>query len=169
MKLFLNCAPKLWPWLTVIAICISLEGGALYFQEIIGLFPCELCIYTRVWLTAIVLVCIVGIFIRFWQWPRRIALFLLIALSVGLSYTTWQLMGLEYGWNTDGACSLVANFPSWAPLDAWFPMLFRVQDACSATPTVIFGLSMAEGLTGVCLGYLSAFGIALYGDFTKQA
>lgn len=167
MNILLNASPRLWPWITVIIICIGLEGGALYFQEVIGLYPCELCIHTRVWLTGIALVCLLALFVRGYTWPRRIGLFALLALTLGLSRTTWQLMALDYGWGYESDCGLVSVFPSWAPFDEWLPILFRVQDACSATPEVAFGLSMADGLTGVCLGFLACFGIALYGDFKR--
>ncbi|WP_018013851.1 disulfide bond formation protein B [Teredinibacter turnerae] len=168
MNILLNAAPRLWPWLTVIAVCVGLEAGALYFQEIVGLYPCELCIYTRVWLTGMALVALIGIFVRGFTWPRRLALLALFGLTLALCRTTWKLLGIDYGFGNDGACSLVANFPSWAPLDQWWPMLFMIQDACSATPEVMFGLSMADGLAGVCVGFIACLLLAIVGEFKSR-
>jgi disulfide bond formation protein DsbB len=152
-------------WAALIAVCVGLEAGAVYFQEARMQFPCELCIYTRVWLAAIALVAVPGLLLRKTLWPMRGLLVVELGLTIGLGTVVWELLALEHGWAGAGACSMFPNFPSWAPLDEWFPTLFRVQGPCMATPVVALGLTMADGLTGVTLGFLVALGLALIGSF----
>jgi disulfide bond formation protein DsbB len=152
-------------WAAVIAIGVGLEAGALYYQQALMYFPCELCIYTRVWLAGIALLAIVGLLVRRHVWPLRAVLAGELLLTMGLAGVVWKLLAIDYGFAGDGTCSLQARFPSWAPLDTWLPVMFRVQDTCGPTPEVLFGLTMGDGLAGVTAGFLLAFGAALFGTF----
>ena len=152
-------------WAAVVGICVALEAGAVYYQEALMYFPCELCIYTRVWIAAIALVALLGLVVRKQVWLMRAVLVAQIGLCLGLAGVVWKLIAIDYEFASDGACSLYPNFPSWAPLDQWFPMLFSVQASCGKTPEIVFGLSMADGLAGVTLGFLVAFTLALVGSF----
>jgi disulfide bond formation protein DsbB len=154
-------------WVAVSVICVGLEAGAVYFQLTQMQFPCELCIYSRVWLAAIALVAIAGLLLRNTLWPLRVVIAAELLFSMGLASVVWQLLGLEYGFGGAGACSMFPNFPSWAPLDQWLPVLFQVQGPCAATPQVIAGLSMADGLAGVAVGFIVAFALALVGTFLR--
>lgn len=156
-------------WAAVIAICVALEAGAVYYQEALMYFPCELCVYTRVWIAAIGLLAVVGLFVRTLRWPVRAVLVGEIALCLGLAGVVWKLLALDYGFADAGACNLYAQFPSWAPLDDWLPMLFRVQATCGETPEVLFGLSMGDGLAAVTLGWLVAFTAGLVGSFADRS
>ncbi|SMF53994.1 disulfide bond formation protein DsbB [Alteromonadaceae bacterium Bs31] len=160
----LNCGDKRWPYLTLLFICLALEGGAVLFQEVYNYYPCELCIYTRVWMTFIVLFCIVGLLVRNKLYLRRLGILALLILTSGLAHVVYRLIAIEYGFNADGACSLVANFPSWARLDEWMPTLFLVQDSCGVTPTIIFGITMAEGLVLAVAGFYLALITAFIGS-----
>jgi len=164
----LNLGDKWWAWTAVISICVLLEGGAVFFQEFLDYYPCEQCVYTRVWMTGIVLVGIVGLISRRNLWARRIVILTEIVLTLGLAQVTWRLLGFDYGFGADGACYMVAQFPSWARLDEWFPTLFMVQEACGPTPEVIFGLTMSDGLAGTCIGFITAFSFAFAGTFVRK-
>lgn len=152
-------------WALVIAICVALEAGAVYYQEALMYFPCELCVYTRVWIAAIALLALLGLLVRKRRWPTRAVLIGEIALCLGLAGVVWKLLALDYGFAEAGACNLYAQFPSWAPLDEWLPVLFRVQATCAETPEVLFGLSMGDGLAAITMAFLAAFGAGLIGSF----
>lgn len=154
-------------WAAVAVICFALEAGALYYQQSLLYFPCELCIYARVWLAAIGLVALAGLVLRHAVWWMRALILVEIALVLGLGRTVWKLLAIDYGFAGVGACSLYARFPEWAPLDLWFPAMFRVQGPCGETPEVVLGLSMADGLAVTTLGFLLAFAIALAGSFVR--
>jgi disulfide bond formation protein DsbB len=155
-------------WAAVILICIGLEAGALYFQLERMQFPCELCIYTRVWIAAIALTAAAGLMLRNTVWPARLAIAVELILSIGLATVVYELLALEYGFAAFGACSIYPNFPSWAPLDQWLPVLFKVQGPCAATPEVLFGLSMADGLAGITAAFIASFALALVGSLTAR-
>ena len=163
-----NSGEKWQSWLAVIAICVGLVAWAVYHQEALLQYPCEMCIYTRVWLVAMALAALPGLALRKTVWPRRALIAVELILSIGLARVVWQLLGLEYGFGGAGVCSMFPNFPSWAPLDQWFPLLFQVQGPCSATPEVMLGLSMADGLAVVTVCFLAAFALALYGSFRTK-
>ncbi len=167
-KALLHSGDKRWPYMTLLLICLLLEGGAVLFQEVFKYYPCELCIYTRVWMTGIVLACLFGLFVRKNLWLRRLAIATLLALTAGLAHVVYRLLAIEYGFGSDGACKLVADFPSWARLDEWMPTLFLVQEACGKTPTVIFGITMAEALVVAVAGFILALVTAFAGTFVDQ-
>jgi disulfide bond formation protein DsbB len=157
--------PRRWQaWAAVFLICVGLLGGALYFQEVKQDYPCELCIYTRVWIAAIALVAVAGLALRKTVWPLRLVVAAELILSIGLATVVWKLLGLEYRFGPPGACGLNANFPEWARLDDWLPALFEVQGPCMATPTVLFGLSMADGLAVVSTLFVLSFALALVAE-----
>lgn len=151
-------------WAAVILIPVGLLAAAVYYQKAQFQYPCELCIYARVWLAAIALVGVAGLALRNRVWPIRLLVAAELLLSIGLAIVVWKLLGLEYGFGAPGACSINANFPAWARLDDWLPVLFEVQGPCAATPTVLFGLSMADGLAVVAAGFVATFALALVGE-----
>ena len=162
---FLGNLPRRWQaWAAVILISVGLLAGALYFQIAERKYPCELCIYTRVWIAAIALVAVAGLALRKTVWPLRLVIAAELALSIGLATVVWDLLGLEYGFGAPGACGMNPDFWAWAPLDAWLPVLFQVQGPCMATPIVLFGLSMADGLAVITTLFMLSFALALVAE-----
>lgn len=163
-KQILNAGQTLWFWLAVFSLCVALDLGALFYQHVLHVYPCELCIYTRVWLFAIALVALLAIFIKKWVWARIAMSLASLILALGLSLETWNLIVVEYSLGDGGACAFFANFPSWAPLDKWMPAIFEVQDFCQATPKVFLGISMAHVLALVSFSLVVAFSSVLVGS-----
>lgn len=162
---FFGTLPRRWQaWAAVILIPVGLLAVAVYYQQAQFQYPCELCIYARVWLAAIALVGVAGLALRNRVWPTRLLVAAGLLLSIGLANVVWKLLGLEYGFGAAGSCSFNPNFPAWARLDDWLPMLFEVQGPCAATPTVLFGLSMADGLAVIATGFVASFALALVGE-----
>ena len=162
---FFGSLPRRWQaWTAVILVSVGLLGGALYFQEVENDYPCELCIYIRVWLVAIALVAVAGLALRRSVWPLRLLVAAELLLSIGLATDVWALLGLEYGFGAPGACGRYPDFPAWAPLHEWLPTLFEVQGPCMATPTVLFGLSMADGLAVITTLFVLSFALALVAE-----
>ncbi len=155
-----QASSKLWFWLAPLLLCVTMLAGALYYQYVLNIYPCELCIYVRVWVILIALVCLLGALLRSLPWARIALLLGLASLSYGLSQDVWVLLSIDYRWPTDGACSFVAYFPEWAPLDKWWPAMFEVQDLCQPTPFLMFNISMADALAASCLLF---FVMAAYG------
>lgn len=153
-----------WFWLAIIGVCVALEGGALFYQHVLEIYPCELCIYVRVWIAGIFLLAIAGLLLKRSTLGGLIACTSGLVLSLGLATETYNLMVVEYNWGGGGACSFFPNFPEWAPLDQWIPFLFQVQEVCKATPEIIFGISMADSLAIVSLALIVIFAVSIVGS-----
>lgn len=144
-----------WFWLLPAILCALMLVGALFYQYVLDTYPCELCIYVRVWVIAIGLTSLLGLALRQFLWAKIALLLGMLALSYGLAQDVWVLLSIDYRWPTDGACSFVAYFPEWAPLDKWWPAMFEVQDLCQPTPYLIFKISMADALAASCVFFFA--------------
>lgn len=132
-------------WLAVLAISVSFEAVALYYQYVLGEAPCVMCIQVRLWLFALIIVALVALA----QLRLRIRLvpvhLLTIVISAGLLERSYRLLGTERGFVT-GECGFDLGLPAWFTPDKWLPGLFEVQTTCGYTPVLPFGISMAEAL-----------------------
>lgn len=149
-----------WYWAALIVMGLSMEAVALYFQYGLDLGPCFHCIYSRIWVLGMVLVALLGLGLyRF-----AIANILLHALNTGLMFgllhTSQQLLATERH-TIFGSCDMVLGLPSWFALDSWFPSVFAVWEPCGETPELLFGITMAEGLTVFSWGMLLLSGVLL--------
>jgi disulfide bond formation protein DsbB len=132
-----------WAGLVVIGLCF--EGVALYYQYVLELQPCVLCIQVRIWVMALILVSLLAIWIRRNAYLNLLAHMLTVVIAIGLLERSYQLLGTERGF-TYSDCGLDLGMPAWFALDSWFPAMFKVQTSCGYTPELLFGVTMAEAL-----------------------
>ena len=127
---------------------IALLGVALYYQYALGDEPCQVCIHARLWVVAFTLVALI-VLVTPQTSPLRVVgnVGVLIA-GAGLIERARYLYRLENGIG-DGSCQFQLGMPDWFAVDRWMPWLFEVRNLCSFTPTMLFGLSMAESLMGL--------------------
>ncbi|WP_370206385.1 disulfide bond formation protein B [Pararhodobacter marinus] len=118
----------------------ALLGGALYFQFVVGLAPCDLCIEQR-WphLAAV----IIGLLVLFF--PNR----WLMALGALAAATSGALgvyhTGVERGWwEGPTACSGTADISSLSPSDALDAIMAAPVVRCTDVAWEFLGLSMAS-------------------------
>ncbi len=134
-----------WYWLAVIIAGFSLEAVALFYQHVLGEPPCVLCIHSRICVLAGILFGIVGLFgakVTAVRFTAQIGLLTSLLMLLSKSWTTVLVERGLY----DGNCGMDPGFPTWFPLDSWFPNLFQVWTMCGFTPNFLFGLTMGEGL-----------------------
>jgi disulfide bond formation protein DsbB len=155
-------------WWAVAALMLALEAGALLFQHVWHYYPCEVCVYVRVWVLALLLLALLAQVLRQCWWGRLVAVLAGLGLTVGLANESWNLVKIEYGVSGGGSCAFKANFPAWAPLDKWLPSVFEVQDFCKATPELLWGISMTDVLVMVSAGLLVVLTVALAGTLLKR-
>ncbi|MBF0470820.1 MAG: disulfide bond formation protein B [Gammaproteobacteria bacterium] len=136
---------SIYYWLTVALLALSFESLALFYQYQLHYGPCVLCIQTRVWVLALLMVGLLGIGLCRWRWGGTLLHLLTLGVGIGLLERSWQLLGTERGW-IFGSCSMDPGFPLWFALDRWLPQLFAPTEACGYTPELLFGVTMAEGL-----------------------
>ena len=134
-----------WYWLMLVLLGMAFESVALFYQHILDELPCVLCIHVRLLMLALILVSLVAVFIRRFQWLNATAHLLTVLVAALLLERSYQLLGTERGF-TFGDCGMDLGLPSWLPLDSWFPAVFQVQTSCGYTPELLFGISMAEAL-----------------------
>lgn len=134
------------PWLLLAFSAFALELCALYFQHIMKLEPCVMCVYERLTMLGIVLAGLVGsiapqnIIIRllaFGLWALNAVWGLLLAME----HTDYQLNPSPFA-----TCDFFPNFPSWAPLHEWLPWLFNPTGDCADIVWQFFGYSMPQWL-----------------------
>jgi len=145
MKTFYNFGNSRFFWISGLVYLLLMESIALYFQYILDMEPCSLCVQIRAWVLGAMILSIFTSFVctKFiWRW---IGLTLTIALLIGGLYTSWYSWRVEKG-EIISSCSLGAGFPGFMPLDDWVPWLFSAQGICGQSPDMWFGLSMNEGL-----------------------
>ena len=135
-------------WIALaIAGCASL-AVALYYQYVLGDEPCQVCIHARLWVIAFTLIALVMLTTPQHRLIRVVANTAVLIACAGLTERARYLYRLENGIG-DGSCQFQLGMPRWFAVDQWMPWLFEVRNLCSFTPTMLFGLSMAESLMGL--------------------
>jgi disulfide bond formation protein DsbB len=141
-----NLPKQRWPWLLLATSALFLELCALYFQHIMKLEPCVMCIYERLPVIGIFLAGLVGACA-----PRKLSI-RLIGFSGWIVSAVWGLLlaieHTDYQLNPSpfNTCDFFPNFPSWAPLHQWVPWLFNPTGDCSEIVWQFLGYSMPQWL-----------------------
>ncbi len=144
-----------WPWLVLALSALGLELSALYFQYFLELDPCVLCVYERTAVMGILLAGIVGAIAPRLAVLRWTGLLLWGASAVWGLFTALKHVGIQIG-ELDLTCSYMADFPSWAPLDQWWPAVFMPTGFCGDIQWVFLGLSMPQWMVVIMILYLVA-------------
>lgn len=154
-------------WLLLFLSGFALEGCALYFQHIMGLAPCVMCIYERLALLAIMAAGLLG-FIAPKVWVIRwLALILGIfgavkGLLLAIKHTDYQLHPAP--WNQ---CTFFVDFPPTLPLNKWFPNLFEATGSCNDITWQFLNLTMPQWLIGIFAIYLSLLIVVTLSQFKR--
>ncbi len=154
-----------WGLLSLSALLFELCG--LFFQHVMGLPPCVMCIYERVAFLGIALAGLLGM-LQPRLWPLRWAALLLWGYS-SLQGLQLSLQHVDYQMNPSpfNTCSLFAEFPTWLPLDRWLPWLFNPTGDCAEIQWQFLGWSMPQWLVLIFGAYLAVFLIIALANLTK--
>lgn len=132
-------------WLVMALFALTLELTALFYQYVLDYGPCVLCIHVRVYLLGLLIISIIGVAVK-QSVKAQVATHLLsLILFSGLLERSYQLLGTERGF-VFSECNMESGLPSWLALDQWFPLVFKIHEACGYTPVLLFGVTMAEAL-----------------------
>ncbi len=141
-------------WFLMFLTTLGLELTALFFQHIMLLEPCVMCIYERVALFGIMGAALLGLCNPKQPAIRWSALVLWI-------YSAWQ--GLLLAWEHNQlqvnpspfqTCDFMVRFPSWLPLNKWMPGIFEAYGDCAQDQWHWLGLTMPGWLIVVFAAYL---------------
>jgi len=150
-------------WLALAASALVLEACALYFQYVLELQPCVMCVYIRIAVLGLLAAALIGAiapgrpsvqFLGFAGWA--------VAAAEGLALSRELIAIQEAGpYSLEVACSFLPNFPAWMPLHEWFPAFLMPTGSCTDDVWQWLGLSMAQWLQWVFLAYLVALAVVL--------
>ena len=158
-----NLSKLRWPWLLLGASALFMELCALFFQHVMHLNPCVMCIYERIPMITIFLAGLLGasapgnLFIR------------LIAFSTWIVSAVWGLLlsiehtNYQFHPSPFATCDFFPNFPTWAPLHQWVPWLFNPTGDCSDIVWQFLGYSMPQWLIVSFSIYIAIFIVVAIG------
>lgn len=155
-------------WWILAGSALALEMAALWFQYGMGLDPCVMCVYERVAVIGLVAAGLCG-----GLSPGRAVLrwcgYLLWAVSAlwGLRLAL-RHVAIQTDPTAAFSCSFAAEFPTWLPLDAWFPAVFLPTGYCTDVQWQWLSLSMAQWMIVVFAIYLVILAGVLYLELTRR-
>ncbi|RJG42558.1 disulfide bond formation protein DsbB [Motilimonas pumila] len=164
MQYLHQLAQQRWPWLLLAFSALCLELSALFFQHVMMLEPCVMCIYERIAMLGVIAAGLIGaINPQFW-------------LTRWLGFASWITAGIwglllaiehvDYQLNPSPfyTCDFVPNFPQWLPLHQWVPWLFNPNGDCGEIVWQFLGYSMPQWLI-VCFAiYIVIFAVVIVGQ-----
>ncbi|MDU6684889.1 MAG: disulfide bond formation protein DsbB [Enterobacteriaceae bacterium] len=161
MLRYLNkCSHGRGAWLLMAFTALALELVALWFQHVMLLKPCVLCIYERSALFGVMGAGIVGAIAP--KTPLRF-----VAILIWL-YSAWRGIQLAYEHTMIQlhpspfmTCDFAARFPSWLPLDKWIPQVFVASGDCAEKQWQFLSLEMPQWLLGIFVAYFVVAALVL--------
>ncbi|HHX8541442.1 TPA: disulfide bond formation protein DsbB [Vibrio diabolicus] len=152
-------------WLLLLLFVVFFEACALYFQHVMMLAPCVMCIYERVAMMGVGVAAIVGLMA-----PNNPIFRWLGLIGWGLSSYKGLLLAqqhVDYQFNPSpfATCDLFVTFPSWAPLNQWAPWIFEAYGDCSKIVWQFLDLSMPQWLVVIFAGNLIALALIVIAQF----
>jgi len=147
---------KAWQLLAISAL--GLEFAALFFQYVLELKPCIMCIYQRVAIWAIFFAGVIGSFTNKFILGRLISYVLwatgaIWGLIIALEHVEMQTSTMAFLFS----CEFIPNFPSWAPLHEWLPILFEASGDCGDIDWQFLGYSMPQWMVVIYAIYTTLF------------
>ena len=135
-----------WYWLGLIVSSALMAVAYFYFQQALGLAPCPLCIFQRVCVVAIGLVCVLGIIFK----PRKLGSKLLAFLNVVFSLLGLIIAGRQVWLQHLPADQVPECGPDLAFMMDVFPLqeviakVFRGSGECAEVQWQFLSFSMPE-------------------------
>ncbi|MFC3023448.1 disulfide bond formation protein DsbB [Vibrio zhugei] len=155
------------PWLLLFAFVVFFEGCALFFQHVLGLAPCVMCIYERIAMLGIGGAALIGAIApnnRVFRWVG-------LLLWGGCTYKGVRLalehVNLQFHPSPFTTCDRFVTLPSWLPLNDWMPWMFKAYGDCGDIVWQFLSLSMPQWLVIIFIGNLVAFALLITSQCVK--
>jgi len=142
-----------WYWFAYIIIGFNLMASALYFQYFLDEPPCVSCIHIRLWISLLVIVAIVALFVSDNKIMNLFANLSTLLIAVAFIERSYFSLGVERGFIFSD-CGFSLGLPTWFAIEQWLPWLYRVETPCGYTPELLFGITMAEMLVLMSVVFL---------------
>ncbi|MDR9829539.1 disulfide bond formation protein DsbB [Vibrio sp. FNV 38] len=155
-------------WLLLLAIIVCFEATALYFEHVMLLAPCVMCIYERVAMLGITGAALLGALAPGNSLVRWLGL-------IGWGFSAYRGLSLSiehvnYQFNPSPfkTCDIFVSFPDWLPLNKWVPWMFEAYGDCSKVVWEFLSLSMPQWLVIIFAGNLIALGVIVVAQFVSK-
>ena len=155
-------------WSLLFIFIVFFEACALFFQHVMNLSPCVMCIYERVAMMGIGGAALIGLIAPHNPMVRWLGLAAWGASSYeGLKLA---LRHVEYQFNPSpfATCDLFVVFPDWAPLNKWIPWMFEANGDCAKIVWEFLTLSMPQWLVIIFAGNLIVLAFIVIAQFVKN-
>ncbi len=150
MKFFSNLTTNRSAWLLLAISAFTIELCALFFQYVMDLKPCIMCVYQRLAIAAIFTAGLIGFL------ACKSTIVRLVAYALACTGSLWGLIiAIEHVdmQNNTGSlffsCEFIPNFPSWAPLHEWIPFLFEATGDCAKISWTFLSYSMPQWMVAI--------------------
>jgi protein dithiol:quinone oxidoreductase len=157
-------------WCLLLLCVIFFEACALFFQHVLMLAPCVMCIYERLAMLGIGGAAIVGLIL-----PNNILVRAIALLGWGIGAYKGLVLSLEHvnyqlHPSPFATCDLFVKLPSFLPLDKWMPWMFEASGECSKIVWRFLTLTMPQWLVIIfAANLLVCFVFILVQPFSKKA
>lgn len=162
MNYLSNITTSQRPWLLLAASALGLELSALFFQYVLDLAPCIMCVYQRLAILAIFAAGAIG------STGHNNILARTLAYILWGTGAIWGLIialeHVEMQGNSGSlffSCEFIPNFPIWAPLHEWIPFLFEATGDCGEISWQFFDYSMPQWMIVVYALYTLTLAIVV--------
>lgn len=155
-------------WALLLGFIIFFEACALFFQHVMLLPPCVMCIYERVAMMGIAGAAMIGLCA-----PQNAVIRWAGLAAWGASaYVGFRLAirHVDYQFNPSpfATCDLFVVFPDWAPLNKWAPWMFEATGDCSEIVWQFLTYSMPQWLVVIFAANLVALAVIVVSQFVKS-
>ncbi len=155
---------RVWLLLGITAFFLALSS--IYFQHVMLLQSCVMCIYERCAIFGILGSSIVGVLAP--KTPLRYVSIVLWIYSAGQGVQfSWKHTMMQLHSSALSTCNFFITFPSWLPLDRWLPMLFQASSNCENRQWTYFSLTIPQWLLGIFFIYIVIAVIMLVAQFVR--
>ncbi|MGL1957122.1 MAG: disulfide bond formation protein DsbB [Colwellia sp.] len=162
MKFLSDFTTNSTAWLLLALSALGLELSALYFQYVMDLAPCIMCVYQRTVILALLAAGVIGFI------GCKLLIARVVAYALWVVGSIWGLLisieHVELQANSGSiffTCEIIPNFPNWAPLHQWFPAFFEATGSCGDINWRFLDFSMPQWMIVVFTLYTITFAIVL--------
>ncbi|ABO24042.1 disulfide bond formation protein DsbB [Shewanella loihica] len=143
-------------WTLLLLTAVGLEACALFFQHVMKLDPCVMCIYQRLAVLGVLTAGLIGVVGHQFRLLRFLGVLLWgVSAAWGLKLAL-ELVEMQTNPSPFSTCSFLPEFPEWMPLHEWFPSVFLPTGMCTDIPWEMFGITMSQWMVVAFSTYLIA-------------
>lgn len=161
-------AEKRWPWAILFFTTLVFELVAMYFQYVMELAPCVMCIYQRTAMLGILmsglLVTVINNALTRWLGFIGWGVSAIWGMLIAIEHVDIQSASNPFF----AACEIVPNFPSFAPLHEWIPAFFAATGTCDNIDWQFLTLSMPQWMIVMFGAYSVVFVLVFLIRLLKQ-